>query len=110
MWSASEINMVKSLITSHITNNTYTNDTNKRNIDFVDDLQAVFPWKEKHQVTNLYFELVVEMMTAQSNNQHIVASSAHINDYFGMPMEAPPMETWTWCKLIQWMRSRPRGV
>jgi hypothetical protein len=43
MWSTSEINMVKSLITSHITNNTYT-------------------------------------------------SSARVNNNFGMPMEAPPMD------------------
>ncbi|CAD6334679.1 unnamed protein product [Miscanthus lutarioriparius] len=43
VWSTSEINMVKSLITSHITNNTYT-------------------------------------------------SSAHDNNNFGMPMEAPPMD------------------
>lgn len=82
--------MVKSLITSH--NNTYTNDTIKRHIDFVNDIQAMFPWKEKHQVTNLYVELVVEMMTAQSNNQHVVARSAHVNANFGMPTEAPHME------------------
>jgi hypothetical protein len=43
MWSTSEINIVKSLITSHITNNTYT-------------------------------------------------SSARVNNNFGMPMEAPPMD------------------
>ncbi|KAG0516908.1 hypothetical protein BDA96_09G042600 [Sorghum bicolor] len=78
-WSSSEIDMVKSLITSHITNKTYTNDTNKKHNEFVDDLQAMFPWKEKHQVINLYVELVVEMTMAQSSNQHVVGSSALVN-------------------------------
>lgn len=92
VWSAFEINMAKSLITSHLSNNTYTNDTNKKHSDFVDDLQAMFPWKENHQVTNLYIELVVEMTTAQSNNQHVAASSALLNNNFGMPTEAPAMD------------------
>jgi hypothetical protein len=78
-WSSSEIDMVKSLITSHITNKTYTNDTNKKHNEFVDDLQTMFPWKEKHQVINLYVELVVEMTMAQSSNQHVVGSSALVN-------------------------------
>lgn len=86
VWSASEVNIVKSLIASHITNNTCTNDTNKKHIAIVDELQERFPWKEKHQVTDLYVELVMEMMTTQSNNQHVVVSTAHVNGNFGMSM------------------------
>jgi hypothetical protein len=84
VWSASEMDMAKSLIPSQITNKTYTNDMETKHIDFVDDLQAMFPWKEKHQVTNLYVELLVEIMRAQSNNQHVVPSSVLVNDNFGM--------------------------
>ena len=91
VWSASEIDMARSFLASH---NTYTNDTNKKHNDFVDDLQAMFPWKEKHLVTDLYVKLVVEMTMAQSNNQHVVASGALVNEIhtmIGLPHEQPHM-------------------
>lgn len=92
VWSASEINIVKSLIASHTTNNTYTDATKKKHTDIIDELQARFPCKRKHQVTNLYVELVVEMNAMQSNNQHVVASNALQNDNFGMSMEDTNMD------------------
>jgi hypothetical protein len=63
VWSASEIDMVKSFITSDNINNTYTHDTNKRQNEIVDELQASFIGKEKHQVIQLYVQHVVEMNT-----------------------------------------------
>jgi len=45
VWSASEIDMVKSFIASY---NTYTNDTNKMHNDIDDELQARFPSKERN--------------------------------------------------------------
>ena len=60
-WCASEIKMVKSLVARD-------NANNKHN-QIVDELQAMFPRKEKHQVTNLYVDVMVEMMqTLQSGN------------------------------------------
>lgn len=92
VWSASEIDMVKSFIASHKTNNTYANDTNKKHDDIVEELQARFPCKEKHQVIKLYVKLVVEMNTTQSNNQQAMASNALVNDNFGMPTEEMYMD------------------
>ena len=60
-WSASEIQIVKSHIVGHNTN-FYANNMKKKHTDIVDELQAIFPLKEKHQVTNLYVELMIEMM------------------------------------------------
>ncbi|KAK3149939.1 hypothetical protein QOZ80_3AG0225070 [Eleusine coracana subsp. coracana] len=56
VWTRSEIKMMKSLIVRH--NN--SNDDQKK--DTVDVLQARFHYKEKHLVTNMYLDLVVEMM------------------------------------------------
>jgi hypothetical protein len=92
VWSASEIDMAMSFIASHNTNNTYTNDTNKKHSDIVDELQARFPGKEKHQVVQLYVHLVVEMNTMRSNNQQVVVSNALVNGNFGMPMEDTNMD------------------
>ena len=92
VWSASEIDMVKSFIASHNTNNTYTNDTNKKHSDIVDELQERFPGKEKHQVIQLYVHLVDEINTMQSNNQQVVVSNALVNDNFGTPTEDTNMD------------------
>jgi hypothetical protein len=51
-WSASEIKMVKSLIAKDNANNNGACDMNKKHNQIVDELQAMFPSKEKHQVTN----------------------------------------------------------
>ncbi|CAN6283823.1 unnamed protein product [Urochloa humidicola] len=75
-WSASEIQTVKSLIAGHNNNKNYTSNMTKRHTDIIDELQTMFPLKEKHQVTNLYIELMVEMMQPmQSGNQHATASN-----------------------------------
>ena len=92
VWSASEIDMVKSFIASHNTNNTYTNDTNKMHNDIVDEIQARFPSKERNRVIQLYVHLVVEMNTMQSNNQQVVVSNALVNDNFGTPTEDTNMD------------------
>ncbi|RLN11744.1 myb-like protein H [Panicum miliaceum] len=90
-WSASEIQTVKFHIAGHNTN-TYANNMNKKHTDIVDELQAIFPLKEKHQVTNLYVELMMEMMQAmQSGNQHVVTSNNFMIDNFEMPLEDPSM-------------------
>ena len=83
-WSASEIKIVKSLIARDNANNNYASDMNKKHNQIVDELQAMFPSKEKHQVTNLYIDVMVEMVqTLQSGNQHVEASSNLINQPFG---------------------------
>jgi len=87
-WSASEIQIVKSHIVGHNTN-FYANNMKKKHTDIVDELQAIFPLKEKHQVTNLYVELMMEMM--QSGNQHVVTSNNLMIGNFGMPLEDPSM-------------------
>ncbi|CAN6198036.1 unnamed protein product [Urochloa humidicola] len=92
-WSPSEIQMVKSLITRHHNNKNYTTNMTRRHTDIVDDLQATFPLKERHQVTNLYIELMVEMMLPmQSGNihvTHVAATNNPMNENFGMPVEDP---------------------
>ena len=86
-WSASEIQIVKSHIVGHNTN-FYANNMKKKHTDIVDELQAIFPLKEKHQVTNLYVELMIEMM--QSGNQHVTSNNLMV-DNFGMRLEDPSM-------------------
>ncbi|XP_062232886.1 uncharacterized protein LOC133930253 [Phragmites australis] len=62
-WEPSEIETAKSLIARHNNNNnSYDDGTNYKYYDIVDVLQTRFPWKAKHQVTDLYVDLVVEMM------------------------------------------------
>ncbi|CAN6170307.1 unnamed protein product [Urochloa humidicola] len=89
-WSASEIQTVKSLVTRHHNNKNYTSNMTRRHTDIVDDLQAMFPLKERHQVTNLYIELMLEMMMPiQSGNKHVAATNNPMNEKFGMPVEDP---------------------
>jgi len=102
-WSASEIKMVKSLIARDNANNNGASDMNKKHNQIVDELQAMFPSKEKHQATNLYVDVfflrinlyvdvMVEMMqTLQSGNQHVEASSNLINQPFGVFVGDPSM-------------------
>ena len=61
-WNASEIETVKALIASHSAKSTFVNDINNKQSDIVDVLQARFPTKEKHKVTKLYADLMVEKM------------------------------------------------
>jgi len=83
-WCASEIKMVKSLIPRD-------NANNKHN-QIVDELQAMFPSKEKHQVTSLYIDVMVEMMqTLQSGNQQVEASSNLMNQPLGVFVGNPSM-------------------
>jgi hypothetical protein len=56
-WSAFEIEMVKSLIAKDNANSNGASDMNKKHNQIVDELQAMFPSKEKHQVTNLYVDV-----------------------------------------------------
>ncbi|XP_066373333.1 uncharacterized protein [Miscanthus floridulus] len=60
-WNAYEIMMAKDLIASHNSNNNYAYKMYKKHTDIVDVLQARFPTKGKHQVINLYVDLMVEM-------------------------------------------------
>ena len=91
-WSASEIKMVKSLIARENANNNGASDMNKKHNQIVDELQAMFPSKEKHQVINLYIDVMVEMMqTLQSGNQHVEASSNLMNQPVGVFVVDPSM-------------------
>ncbi|CAD6337028.1 unnamed protein product [Miscanthus lutarioriparius] len=70
-WSASEIKIVKSLIARDNANNNGTSDMNKKHNQIVDELQAMFPSKEKHQ--------------------HVEASSNLMNQPFGVFVGDPSM-------------------
>lgn len=90
-WSANEIEMVRSLIACHGASNS-TND------DIVDELQAMFPGKDKRQVTDLYVELVVEMINSgaeMSSNQLLLNSggvhSRTMDGYLADEMKAKRM-------------------
>lgn len=90
-WSANEIEMVRSLIACHGASNS-TND------DIVDELQAMFPGKDKRQVTDLYVELVVEMINSGaelSSNQLLLNSggvhSRTMDGYLADEMKAKRM-------------------
>ena len=108
-WSASEIQIVKSHIVGHNTN-FYANNMKKKHTDIVDELQAIFPLKEKHQVTNLYVELMMEMM--QSGNQHVVTSNNLMIGNFGMPLEDPSMGNMEllWDPLKEEMEAMSKGI
>ena len=91
-WSASEIKMAKSLIARDNTNNNCASDMNKKHNQIVNELQAMLPSKEKHQVINLYVDVIVEMtQTLQSGNQHVEASSNLMNQPFGVFVGDPSM-------------------
>ncbi|PUZ48668.1 hypothetical protein GQ55_7G264400 [Panicum hallii var. hallii] len=60
--------MVKSLITRYNANNSYVGDMNKKHNDIVNEVQAMFPLKAKHQVICLYVDLVVEMTQSSTGN------------------------------------------
>ena len=108
-WSASEIQIVKSHIVGHNTN-FYANNMKKKHTDIMDELQAIFPLKEKHQVTNLYVELMMEMM--QSGNQHVVTSNNLMIGNFGMPLEDPSMGNMEllWDPLMEEMEAMSKGI
>lgn len=92
-WSASEILMAKDLIASHNTNNIYANYTKKKHTDTVDVLQAMFPTKEKNKVTNLYIDLMVEMMQATvTTHQDASTGSKLVNNKLEVPPEVSAME------------------
>ena len=77
--------MVKSLIEVDNANNNCASDMNKKHNQIMDELQVMFPSKEKHQVTDLYIDvIVVVMQTLQSGNQHVEASSNLMNQPFGV--------------------------
>lgn len=93
-WNASEIMMAKDLIASHNSNNNYAYNMYTKHTGIVDVLQARFPTKGKHQVINLYVDLMVEMLhTMLSNDQHATSSSSLVHENFEMPLNVPAMES-----------------
>ncbi|CAL5002093.1 unnamed protein product [Urochloa decumbens] len=91
-WSPYEIMMAKSVITSYNPDNNYADETNKKHIAIVNDLQAYFPWKERSQVTEFYIQLVIEMVQAtQTGNQSMVAINNLVNENFEIQVEDPTM-------------------
>ena len=93
-WSASEIQIVKSLIARYNANNSYVGDMNKKNNDIVNEIQAMFPLKAKHQVIRLYANLVVEMIQSGTGNNtyHFVEASENImNNNYEIPVKDSAM-------------------
>jgi hypothetical protein len=92
-WSASEIEMVKSLIHSHNPNNNYSDATNKNHDDIVNHIQVRFPWKERHQVIGLYIDLVADTMSqSQSGNHSVVETKNLVNGNSKIPMGDPSID------------------
>ncbi|RLM55042.1 hypothetical protein C2845_PM10G04020 [Panicum miliaceum] len=108
-WSASEINMVKSLVARFNTNNSVSGDMNKKHSDIIDEIQTMFPVKEKHQVIHLYVDLMAEMMPIGTGDgtYHSATTSRDLVNNFEISLEDstmdnmgmllgrhPTMETW----------------
>ena len=106
-WSTSEINMARSLIARFNTNNIVSGGMNKKHNDIVNEIQTMFPMKEKHQVIHLYVDLMVEMMQSGTgdgsyysgttgrdlvNNFEIPLEDSAMNN-MGMLLGYPTMET-----------------
>ncbi|KAK3139752.1 hypothetical protein QOZ80_5AG0389540 [Eleusine coracana subsp. coracana] len=93
-WSSSEMEMAKSLIVSHNNNNNNAGNgdgimRNKQK-DIVDVLHAEFPWKDRHQVTNLYVDIMVEVIQSQEKMGTTGPTSGvvhHVNNKFGISVE-----------------------
>jgi len=83
-WSASEIHIVKSLIARYDGNNSYVGDMNKKHNDIVNEIQTMFPMKEKHQVIHLYVDLMVEMMQSGTGDgsYHSTTTSRYLVNNF----------------------------
>ncbi|ONM25118.1 transcription factor KUA1 [Zea mays] len=95
-WSVSEIKMAKSLIASRNTSSNLASDddaSNKKHSDIVDELQARFPWKGKHEVIGLYVDLTMEMINTppEVGDDGLVLD----DDNFGMPVEEQPQMKYT---------------
>ncbi|TVT97488.1 hypothetical protein EJB05_57269, partial [Eragrostis curvula] len=91
-WSPSDIDELKSLIDKHnnVINDSDCDDTNNKHEDIVDVLQARFPWKEKHQVTDLYLYIMMEMMQFQENDTGPEMQGIDlVNDNIEMQVEDP---------------------
>lgn len=92
-WNFSEIKIAKALIASHNAKSSYSSDMNNKQTDIIDMLQARFPTKEKHKVTKLYVDLMLEkMQMILSGNQHATMGKKLVNDKFGMSIEDPAID------------------
>ncbi|KAK3136519.1 hypothetical protein QOZ80_5BG0437640 [Eleusine coracana subsp. coracana] len=95
-WSSSEMEMAKSLIVSHNNNKAGNGGGIMRNKqeDIVDVLQAQFAWKDRHQVTNLYVDIMAEMIQSQENMGTAGPTSGvvhHVNNKFGISVKGQTM-------------------
>lgn len=96
-WSASEIEMVKSLIARYNTSNNCNDNMNKKHIDIVNEVHAMLPMKDKLQVIRLYVDLIMEMMPSGTSNDsyyHGVSGRANpVNINMEIPVEDPAVYT-----------------
>jgi hypothetical protein len=102
------LNMAKSLVARFNTNNSVSSDRNKKHGDIINEIQTMFPVKEKHQVIRLYVDLMVEMMpsgTGDGSYHSATASRDLVNNFeirledsamdnMGMLLGYQTMETW----------------
>nr|CAB3468439.1 unnamed protein product [Digitaria exilis] len=96
-WSASEIEMVKSLIARYNTSNNCNDNMNKKHIDIVTEVHAMLPMKDKLQVIRLYVDLIMEMMPSGTSNDsyyHGASGRANpVNINMEIPVEDPAVYT-----------------
>jgi hypothetical protein len=97
-WTSSEIEKARSIMARFDGNNCSNNGMNDNNKhDILVELHSLFPLKTMQQVKDLYVDLVVEMLTVQSEEEydgvieehHIIHSvDGLINENFGIQEEA----------------------
>ncbi|KAM0914342.1 hypothetical protein ACQ4PT_011547 [Festuca glaucescens] len=97
-WTSSEIEKARSIIARFDGNNYINYGMNDNNShDILTELHSLFPSKTMQQVKDLYVDLVVEMLTVQSEEEYDSAIEEHriihpvdglINENFGIQEEA----------------------
>ncbi|KAM0866188.1 hypothetical protein ACQ4PT_042790 [Festuca glaucescens] len=96
-WTSSEVEEARSII-ARLNNNNYIHDEvghnkNKKQ-DIVGELHTWFPWKTVQQVSDLYVDLVVEMLCEENEyggangiQGNIFSMDSLVNSNFGVPEE-----------------------
>lgn len=95
-WSASEIEMVKSLIARYNANNSCDDNMNKKHINIVNEVHAMLPMKDKLEVISLYVDLIMEKMPSGTSNNsyyHGASSRDPVNINLEIPVADPAMYT-----------------
>jgi hypothetical protein len=96
-WTSSEVEEARSIIVGLSNNNCISNEVNhdkNKKHDIVGELHTWFPWKTLQQVSDLYVDLVVEMLCEETEydgssevDGNIYGLDNLVNSNFGVPEE-----------------------